>query len=84
MRWQLTIPTIGIGAGAGCDGQILVYQDMLGMFSDYTPKFVKRFAEVGSVMKEAFANYIKEVQDGVFPAEENTYKVDDSVIEKLY
>ena len=52
---QLTIPTIGIGAGAGCDGQILVYQDMLGMFSDYTPKFVKRFAEVGSVMKEAFA-----------------------------
>ena len=81
---QLTIPTIGIGAGAGCDGQILVYQDMLGMFSDYTPKFVKRFAEVGSVMKEAFANYIKEVQDGVFPAEENTYKVDDSVIEKLY
>ena len=59
---QLTIPTIGIGAGAGCDGQILVYQDMLGMFSDYTPKFVKRFAEVGSVMKEAFANYIKEVR----------------------
>ena len=59
---QLPIPPIGIGAGAGCDGQILVYQDMLGMFSDYTPKFVKRFAEVGSVMKEAFANYIKEVQ----------------------
>ena len=81
---QLHIPTIGIGAGKDCDGQVLVYQDMLGMFSDYTPKFVKRFAEVGSVMKEAFANYIKEVQDGVFPAEENTYKVDDSVIEKLY
>ena len=81
---QLYIPTIGIGAGKDCDGQVLVYQDMLGMFSDFTPKFVKRYANIGEVMKEAFQNYIKEVQDGVFPAEENTYKVDDSVIEKLY
>lgn len=81
---QLTIPTIGIGAGVGCDGQILVYQDMLGMFSDYTPKFVKRFAEVGSVMKEAFANYIKEVQAETYPAEEHTFKIDDEVLGKLY
>ena len=81
---QLTIPTIGIGAGAGCDGQILVYQDMLGMFSDYTPKFVKRFAEVGSVMKEAFVNYIKEVQAETYPADEHTFKIDDGVLEKLY
>ena len=81
---QLTIPTIGIGAGAGCDGQILVYQDMLGMFSDYTPKFVKLFAEVGSVMKEAFANYIKEVQAETYPAEEHTFKIDDEILEKLY
>ena len=81
---QLHIPTIGIGAGKDCDGQVLVYQDMLGMFSDFTPKFVKRYANIGEVMKEAFQNYIKEVQDGVFLAEENTYKVDDSVIEKLY
>ena len=81
---QLHIPTIGMGAGKDCDGQVLVYQDMLGMFSDFTPKFVKRYANIGEVMKEAFQNYIKEVQDGVFPAEENTYKVDDSVIEKLY
>lgn len=81
---QLHIPTIGIGAGKDCDGQVLVYQDMLGMFSDFTPKFVKRYANIGEVMKEAFQNYIKEVQDGVFPAEENMYKVDDSVIEKLY
>ena len=81
---QLHIPTIGIGAGKDCDGQVLVYQDMLGMFSDFTPKFVKRYANIGEVMKEAFQNYIKEVQDGVFPAEQNTYKVDDSVIEKLY
>ena len=69
---QLHIPTIGIGAGKDCDGQVLVYQDMLGMFSDFTPKFVKRYANIGEVMKEAFQNYIKEVQDGVFPAEENT------------
>lgn len=81
---QLHIPTIGIGAGKDCDGQVLVYQDMLGMFSDFIPKFVKRYANIGEVMKEAFQNYIKEVQDGIFPAEENTYKVDDSVIEKLY
>ena len=81
---QLHIPTIGIGAGKDCDGQVLVYQDMLGMFSDFTPKFVKRYANIGEVMKEAFQNYSKEVQDGIFPAEENTYKVDDSVIEKLY
>ncbi|MBO5460078.1 MAG: 3-methyl-2-oxobutanoate hydroxymethyltransferase [Lachnospira sp.] len=81
---KLSIPTIGIGAGAGCDGQILVYQDMLGMFSDYTPKFVKRFAEVGQVMKGAFADYIKEVQDGSYPAPEHTFKIDDDVLEKLY
>lgn len=81
---QLVIPTIGIGAGGGCDGQVLVYQDMLGMFSDFTPKFVKRFASVGDVMKEAFHSYISDVQNGVFPSEEHTYSVDDSIIEKLY
>ena len=59
---QLHIPTIGIGAGKDCDGQVLVYQDMLGMFSDFTPKFVKRYANIGEVMKEAFQNYIKEVR----------------------
>lgn len=78
------IPTIGIGAGAECDGQILVYQDMLGMFSDFTPKFVKHFAEVGTVMRAGFASYIDEVREGTFPAPENTYKISDDVIEKLY
>ena len=53
---SINIPTIGIGAGSGCDGQILVYQDMLGMVSDFTPKFVKQFAKVGDVMKEAFVH----------------------------
>lgn len=78
------IPTIGIGAGNKCDGQVLVYQDMLGMFSDFTPKFVKRFANVGEVMKEAFKSYIEEVGTGVFPAKENGYTIDDDVIEGLY
>lgn len=81
---KLDIPTIGIGAGNGCDGQVLVYQDMLGMFSDFVPKFVKQFANVGSVMKEAFANYKKEVGEKTFPAEEHGYKIDDDVIDKLY
>ena len=81
---ELSIPTIGIGAGNVCDGQVLVYQDMLGMFSDFTPKFVKRYANVGEVMKDAFRGYINEVESGAFPSKENEYAVDDSVIEKLY
>lgn len=81
---ELEIPTIGIGAGAGCDGQVLVYQDMLGMFSDFTPKFVKKFANVGQVMKEAFKNYIDEMQQGSFPSQEHCYSIDDDIIEKLY
>ncbi len=81
---KLTLPTIGIGAGAGCDGQVLVYQDMLALFSDFKPKFVKHFADAGNVMKEGFAKYIQEVKDGSFPAEEHTFKIDDDVIKKLY
>lgn len=80
----LTIPTIGIGAGAGCDGQVLVYQDMLGMYSDFTPKFVKKYADLSSVMKEAFKNYIDDLDNGSFPQQEHTYKIDDDIIEKLY
>lgn len=79
----LTIPTIGIGAGVGCDGQVLVYQDMLGMFTDFKPKFVKVFADTGNYMKEAFSSYIKEVKDGSFPAQEHTYKIDDDVMLQL-
>ena len=81
---KLDIPTIGIGAGNGCDGQVLVYQDMLGMFSDFTPKFVKRYANIGEVMKEAFQEYMEEIQSGAFPSSEHEYKIDDDIIEKLY
>ena len=78
------VPTIGIGAGADCDGQILVYQDMLGMFSDFTPKFVKRYANIGEAMKAAFKGYIDEVGEGAFPAAEHGYGTSNEVIEKLY
>ncbi|MBR6770515.1 MAG: 3-methyl-2-oxobutanoate hydroxymethyltransferase [Lachnospiraceae bacterium] len=81
---KLQIPTIGIGAGNVCDGQVLVYQDMLGMFSEFTPKFVKRFANVGEMMKEAFRSYSQEVQAGTFPAKEHEYTIADEVLEKLY
>lgn len=80
---ELTIPTIGIGAGAGCDGQVLVNQDMLGMFHDFTPKFVRRFAEVGDVMLEAYRAYDAAVKDGSFPAAEHTYAAPAGVLETL-
>ena len=79
----ISIPTIGIGAGAGCDGQILVYQDMLGMYSDSTPKFVKKLANVGQVMTQAFADYIKETKEVTFPTVEQSFKIDEEIIEKL-
>ena len=81
---SIQIPTIGIGAGKECDGQILVYQDMLGMFSELKPKFVKQYAKVGDVMKEAFSSYIEETKQGTFPSEEHTFKISDEVINKLY
>lgn len=81
---KLDIVTIGIGAGNGCDGQVLVYQDMLGMFSDFTPKFVKRYANIGEMMTAAFKKYDEEVKSTAFPSAEHTYKIDDEVIEKLY
>jgi len=81
---SIHIPTIGIGAGAGCDGQVLVYQDMLAMFSGFRPKFVKCFADVGEVMNIAFQQYIEETKSGIFPGEEHTFKIADEVMEKLY
>ena len=81
---SINIPTIGIGAGNGCDGQVLVYQDMLGMFSDFVPKFVKRYASLGEDIKKSFSKYKKEVSEGVFPEEKHTFKINEGIIEKLY
>ena len=79
----LKVPTIGIGAGAGCDGQVLVYADMLAMFSDFSPKFVKHFADIGPAMKAGFEAYDKEVKAGTYPAEEHTYAMQDAVYDEI-
>ncbi len=81
---SLTIPTIGIGAGKDCDGQILVYQDMLGMFEDFVPKFVKQYGKIGSSIKDSVAEYIKEVENGSFPDEKHSYSIDDDVLKRIY
>ena len=81
---QLTIPTIGIGAGAGCDGQVLVIQDVLGMYTALTPKFVKQYANLKEVIENAVIHYCDDVKSGQFPEEKHTFKIDDEVIKKLY
>jgi 3-methyl-2-oxobutanoate hydroxymethyltransferase len=68
------VPTIGIGAGAGCDGQILVTHDMLGLFSDFQPRFVKQYADVGGSITQAVQDYCREVREGAFPAREHAFR----------
>jgi len=81
---NLSIPTIGIGAGSGCDGQVLVCQDLLGMTpGGFKPKFVRRFAELGEAMKNAFRSYDEEVKSGAFPAQEHTFRIDDALMDTL-
>ncbi|MFO7929683.1 MAG: 3-methyl-2-oxobutanoate hydroxymethyltransferase [Candidatus Humimicrobiaceae bacterium] len=70
---QISVPTIGIGAGVFCDGQVLVTHDMLGLFEKFKPKFSKRYAELGKEMKTCYKKYIQEVKDKKFPAEEHSY-----------
>ena len=75
--------TIGIGAGNGCDGQVLVYQDMLGFTDGFTPKFVKKYADVHSVMLEAFRQYKEDCEQLTFPSADKTYAFEEDVMEKL-
>ena len=70
---RLMIPTIGIGAGAACDGQVLVVDDMLGLFTEFRPKFVKRYADLGQAADRAIADYAAEVRNRTFPAEEHSF-----------
>lgn len=81
----VAIPTIGIGAGSGCDGQVLVWQDMLGLTSGHKPKFVRRFAEAEQTMRQAFTEYVTAVREGTFPVDAESYAMGDaSCLDKLY
>lgn len=80
---KLEIPTIGIGSGAMCDGQVLVIHDIIGMFRDFVPRHTKRYADVGEVLENSVKSYIKDVTEGVFPTEKNSFTVEDEVIEAL-
>jgi 3-methyl-2-oxobutanoate hydroxymethyltransferase len=74
---RLRIPTIGIGAGAGCDGQVLVYHDLLGLFDRFTPKFVRQYANIAADIRRALVDYKEDVLARRFPAEEHTYPMDE-------
>jgi 3-methyl-2-oxobutanoate hydroxymethyltransferase len=80
---QLTIPTIGIGAGVGTDGQILLCHDLLGVFTDFKPKFTKRYAKLTEVAVAGISQYIKEVKDGTFPDDEHSYSVKDDEYDRF-
>lgn len=82
---EISIPTIGIGAGQDCDGQVLVFHDLLGMFDRFKPKFVKVYANLREPAVDAIKMYISEVKDGKFPNnEEHTFSISEEVVEKLY
>ena len=70
----VSIPTIGIGAGVDCDGQVLVIHDILGLCEKYSPKFVKKYADVSGMIKSGISDYISEVKSGAFPADEHSFK----------
>ncbi|TML30571.1 MAG: 3-methyl-2-oxobutanoate hydroxymethyltransferase, partial [Actinobacteria bacterium] len=77
----LTVPTIGIGAGAACDGQVLVYHDLLGLTEGRAPRFVKRYANLAAEIRAALETYADEVRAGVYPAEEHTYSMPEDELE---
>lgn len=83
---QLTIPTIGIGAGPGCDGQVLVFHDVLGLYDGHTPKFARRYADLGTEMREAFVRYLADVRAGTFPDEvrESFHMASNEELKRLY
>ena len=84
IKERLSIPVLGIGAGSYTDGQLLIYADMVGMYDNFTPKFVKRYAEVGAMLQKAFEEYCEEVRGGVFPDNTiHTYKISDEEKAKI-
>ncbi len=81
---QIAIPTIGIGAGVGCDGQVLVVHDMLGLYQGNTPKFVKKYGDLALSMQQAISAYISEVKQGTFPREEHSFHTEQADLKSLY
>ena len=80
---KLTVPTIGIGAGAGCAGQVLVFHDVLGLFDDFVPKFVKQFAQLREPMLQALTAFRREVEAGAFPGKAHSYAMDESELQRF-
>jgi 3-methyl-2-oxobutanoate hydroxymethyltransferase len=80
---KISIPTIGIGAGAGCDGQVQVINDMLGSFTDFVPKHAKQYAKIAGIMSSAIAQYHEEVKSGKFPTEAQSFAMDEKILEEL-
>lgn len=80
---KVSIPTIGIGAGQYCDGQVQVINDLLGLFTDFVPRHAKQYAQLGQIIKKAVADYTAEVKEGTFPTEKHGYSMDESVLKEL-
>ena len=79
----MAIPTIGIGAGPYCDGQVQVISDLLGLYTDFVPRHAKQYAKLSQNVKDAISQYMKEVKEGSFPTFENSFKVDESVLAEM-
>ena len=80
---KVSLPTIGIGAGVGCDGQVQVVSDILGLFTDFVPKHAKQYAKLADIIRAAVTDYDREVKDGTFPTEEQSFSMDESILARL-
>lgn len=80
---RVSVPTIGIGAGPGCDGQVQVFHDLLGLFSDFVPKHTRRYADLASTIRQAVSTYAQDVRSGAFPSDAESFQVDPAVLEGL-
>jgi len=80
---RVSVPTIGIGAGPGCDGQVQIVNDMLGLFTDFVPKHTKQYAKLADIMSSAIAEYYNEVKAGTFPTAKHSFSMDESILAKL-
>lgn len=80
---RLHIPTIGIGAGVGCSGQVQVFHDILNLFESFMPRHAKQYANISDLMRTAIAHYVSEVKEGLFPSAEHSFTMDESVLQNL-